>query len=240
MKEKNKKISKYTRRLIPLALAMAIIFLPTAFAEEKKGIWIIGEGKVEVSPDIAILSLGVEVQGKTVEQAQQKASNAMEKIIGVLKSGGIAAKDIQTTRYRIDSITREGKVTGYEATNLVKVKIRDIDRVGEILDRVVSAGRDLVRVKGINFTIDDPTPYKSQAREIAMSEAKAKARELSQLAGVRLGKVIYIQEISPTWYGRWYGPEVLESRIEAPPMPPPIEPGELEITLTLEVGFSIT
>ena len=211
---------------------------------QQEGIWVTGEGKVSVVPDIANLQLGIEAQEASVAAAQSQAAEAMDRVMTSLSSNGVAKKDIQTQYFNISRVTRwddgnQKEVTiGYRVTNTVTAKIRDIEKTGEFIDTVVVAGGDMTRVNGIYFSVDDPTPYKKEARDKAVADAKEKAEQLASQAGVKLGKAIYITEsfyYPPT---PRYGGVMMEAA--APAMAPtPISPGETEITLNVEIAYAI-
>jgi uncharacterized protein YggE len=211
---------------------------------QQEGIWVNGEGKVTAVPDLATLSLGIEAQEATVAEAQAQASEAMDKVMAALKDNGVAEKDIQTQYFNVsqrtqwDEIMGEEVVIGYQVSNMVTAKIRDIDNAGPIIDAVATAGGDLTRINSLNFSIDDPSVYLEKIREEAMADAKDRAEQLARLAGVKLGKPIYISESS-------YVPSPI-SRVSyeggmapAAPAPPPISPGEMEITLNVQITYAI-
>ncbi|MDD4860075.1 MAG: SIMPL domain-containing protein [Dehalococcoidales bacterium] len=249
--------------LVLIALALVSILAVTALAgcagpvaaqgtpstvqisQQPQGIWVSGTGEVAVTPDIAVLRLGIVAQETTVAVAQSKASEAMTKVMKALTDGGIAQKDIQTGSFSINQRTRWDDqkqmetVTGYQVTNMVTVKIRKTDKVGDIIDSVVQAGGDLIRINGINFSVDDPANYYQQAREKAMADAKKKAEQLASLAGVSLGKPTYVAE------GAQMSPVYSSSMGMAIPAPtiitsaPPISAGETKITLNVQVAYSV-
>ena len=214
-------------------------------SQQNTGIMVSGQGEVSVVPDIAMLRLGVEARADTVSQAQAQASEAMDEVMGVLKGKDIAEKDIQTQQFSVYPMTRwneyqhEEEITGYRVTNMVVVRITEIDRCGEIIDAVADAGGDFIRIQGISFDIDDPEPCYQEARAKAMADARGKASQLANLAGVGLGKPIYISE------GAVYWPNVVREFDKAGgiPMPAPetpISPGELKITLNVQVTYAIS
>ena len=213
---------------------------------QQDGIWVSGQGKVPAEPDIAILRLGVEAQATSVAVAKDQVDEAMEGVEAALKQNGVADKDIQTQYFSIRRVTRwdrddEEEVTiGYRVTNTVTAKIRDIDKTGVIIDEVAKAGGDLTRIDDISFTVDDPTDYYREARKLAMAEAKAKAEELADLAGVTLDKPTYISEGNQVPVVQ-RSLAIVEEAIPAPPMDfgASISPGELEITLTVQVIYDI-
>ena len=238
---------------ISLALVLTMVFLSgctkTAtpslggiFSTQQEGIWVTGTGKVSVVPDIATLRLGIEAQEVSVAEAQSKATEAMNRVMDALDDNGVADKDIQTQRFSIQRVTRwdnvkqEEIVIGYRASNIVTAKIRDLDKVGDIIDAVAKAGGDLTRIDGIAFSVDDPSAYHEEAREKAMADAKAKAKQLANLADVTLGKPTYISESIQI-------PSPIYPRVayeEAPiPAAAPISPGEMEISLTIQVAYAI-
>ena len=143
---------------------------------QMEGIWVSGTGEVTVTPDIANLRLGIEAQEASVAEAQTKASEAMAKVMTALTDNQVAEEDIQTQYFRIRERTRwnpeseEEIVVGYEVRNMVVAKVRDIDKIGTIIDSVVEAGGDLIRIDSIGFSVDDPSVYYEEAREKAMAE----------------------------------------------------------------------
>lgn len=210
---------------------------------QQSGIWVSGTGKVAVTPDIAILSLGIEAQADTVAEAQAQAATAMEAVMTALADSGVAEKDIQTRYFSIYQVTRwddfknQQVVIGYRVTNIVTAKIRDVEQAGPVIDAVAAAGGDYTRINNISFSVDDPTPYYEEARQEAMADARVKAGQLANLAGVNLGKPTYISE------GTVYPPVVyrdggmMEEMALAPTTP--ISPGEIELTLTVQVAYAI-
>jgi len=242
---------------ISLALVLAIVGLAgcstgnTAPVEieglsinsQQEGIWVSGQGKVTVTPDIATLRLGIEVQSTSVAEAQTQAMEAMDEVMDALTDSGMAEKDIQTQYFSIRQVTRwdrdkeEEVVTGYRVTNMVTAKIREIDNVGTVIDAVATAGGDFTRIDSIGFSVDDPSAYYEEAREEAMADARAKAEQLAELADARLGKATYISESSQV-------PPVTRGIVEmeevvAPMALTPISPGEMEISLTVQVAYAL-
>ena len=213
-----------------------------ALSSQQQGIWVSGEGKVSAAPDIATLSLGVQSQEATVADAQAKATQAMNAVMAALTANGIDKKDIQTQNFNIspmtkwDPTTQEQVTTGYQVTNTVTVKVRNLDNTGAIIDAVAQAGGDLTRVNSISYSIEDPTSYYAEARTEAVADAQAKAEQLAKLAGVSLGDPIYITESSsaPPIYSRG----VAESAVPAPDTTP-VSPGELDITLDVQITYAI-
>jgi len=216
-----------------------------------EGVWVSGTGEVTVTPDIANLRLGIEAQEASVAEAQTKASEAMAKVMTALTDNQVAEEDIQTQYFRIRERTRwnpeseEEIVVGYEVSNMVVAKVGGIDKIGTIIDSVVKAGGDLIRIDSIGFSVDDPSVYYEEAREKAMADAEARAEHLAELAGVTLGKPTYISEgvQTPVYRDVYYEfPGGMAPPVPAPApvaVPPSISPGELEVSLTVQVAYSI-
>jgi hypothetical protein len=216
-------------------------------SQQPEGIWVSGIGEVSITPDIATLNLGVTAQEISVAQTQSTASEAMTKVMKALTDAGIAQKDIQTGYFSIsqrtswDDMKRTENVTGYQVTNMVTVKIREIAKAGDIIDAVVVAGGDVIRINGINFSVENPAQYYQDARAKAMAAAKNKADELAKLAGLTLGKPTYIVENAE--YTPFYGGYANYSMgVPAPAITvaPPISAGETKVTLTVQVAYSVT
>jgi uncharacterized protein YggE len=219
----------------------------TVPTQPNTGIWVTGTGEVTVTPDIATLQVGVEAHEATEAEAQDNASEAMDNVITALTSSGVMKEDIQTQYFRIrqrtrwDDATEQEIVVGYQVTNRVTAKIRDLEKVGSIIDTVVKAGGDLIRIDDLGFSVDDPSKYYDEAREKATADAKDKAEKLAEQTGVKLGEPTYIAESAhmPLAYeGMIYG--IAEGAIPVPaPAPAPVSPGEVKVTLTVQLAYSI-
>lgn len=212
---------------------------------QQVGIWVSGRGEVTAEPDLAILSAGVEARASTVALARSQAAEAMDLIMQVLSDRGIQRVDIRTSAFSIfpeyifNDRTRRQDLVGYRVNNQVSVKIRDIAGIGPVIDEVAAAGGDLVRIQGVNFTVEDTTVLESQAREKAVQALMAKARQFAQLAGVQLGKPVYLSE------GGGFTPVVNQAFTErafaaaAPQATTPISGGELTVRVSVQGTFAI-
>nr|CAD6410808.1 SIMPL domain-containing protein [Rhizobium sp. Q54] len=191
---------------LPMLLAFSTTTMALAQeppAPRERVIRVSAEGEASIAPDIAIVSFSVVRNSQTAQVAMDQNSQAMNAVMAALKSQGVEAKDIQTSNFSIqpqyrhfqpkeDGTIDPPEVVGYEVTNTLMVKIRDIAKVGTILDRVVKLG---VNQGGqIVFTNDDPEAAFTEARKQAVERAIAKARTLTEAAGIRLGQVIQIDE----------------------------------------------
>jgi uncharacterized protein YggE len=168
----------------------------------------------------------------------------MDKVMASLKNGGVAAKDIQTQSFNIQKISRwddknqQEIVTGYMVTNMVTAKIRDVNKAGTVIDAVAAAGGDLTRIDSISFTIDNPAAFQEQARQKAVADAAAKARQLADAAGVKLGKPIYITESSYV-PNTVYRDAALKAEASSGATTTPVSAGELEVTANVQIAYAI-
>jgi uncharacterized protein YggE len=210
---------------------------------QQEGIWVSGTGKVYAIPDIVQLTLGVEAQAVSVAEAQSKATDAMNKVVQALKDAGIDEKDIQTQYFNITEVTKwndkesEPIIIGYKVTNTIVAKLKDVKKAGEVIDAVVAAGGDYTRINGISFTVEDPNIYYAQAREKAITYAKAKAEQMASLTGAKLGKVTYISEYNYLPSANYYDGRVGAA---APAIDTTsISAGQLEITTTVQIAYAV-
>ena len=218
--------------------------LRVSLNSQQEGIWVSGRGEVSAVPDIATLRLGIEAQETSVAEAQSQAVEAMDSVMAALTDNGVAKRDIQTQYFNIrritrwDSVKEQEVVIGYRVTNMVTAKIREIDKIGAIIDAVALAGGDLTRIDSINFSVEDPSDYYDEARQKAVADAEAKAKQLAAVAGVKLGKPTYISESSymPVPI---YRQDMMEKAAAAPMVETPISPGEMEISLSVQLAYAI-
>jgi hypothetical protein len=205
-------------------------------SNQPTGISVQGQGVVSVKPDVAEVWLGISVKAATLAAAQREASDRMNQVLAKLTSLGIAEKDIKTVRFSIfPEYDRDRSLTGYRVDNIVSVKSKALDKVGELLDGVVEAGAN--RVERVSFTVEDRKPLAAKAREEAMADARAKAEQLARLAGVRLGRPTLVTEsggvVSPPI------PMALSREGGAFTTTTPISPGEMEVRVNVQVTYAI-
>jgi uncharacterized protein YggE len=208
-------------------------------------ITVVGQGTVRVQPDIAQVSIGIETSSATVAEAVQDNETQMTAILAALKAAGIADKDIQTMNYSIylDSSSEpvpavgtsgEGTAPVYRVSNMVQVTIRDLEKVGDVLDAVIEAGAN--NIWGVSFSVDDPTAAQADARAKAVEDALARAQALAELNGVTLGPVMAINEVVG---GNVY-PAAVQMEAARGAGGGSISPGELEISYQVQVSYFIT
>ena len=225
---------------------------PAAYGDSSAGIWVSGQGTISVAPDLALLDFGVETRAPNVSEANSQASIAMDAVIEALKARGVKDEDIQTSRFsiypRYDYIEEEKDgvrssrevLVGYRVRNSGTVKLRDLDSVGEVIDEVVTAGGDNVRISDISFTLEDPKPKMAELREMAVADAKAKAEHLAELSEVSVGRLIYISEGAAGPSVRGFAESLdFAYALPAAARAPSISGGEVTLSLSVQAGFAI-
>jgi len=199
------------------------------------------EGKVYSKPDIALVSLSVVTKGKTVKAVTQDGNSEMNEVIEAVKELGVEAEDITSTEYSLypEYYYPENlppKLTGYQLTQQIQVKIRELDIVEDVLDAGVAAGAN--QIGQLSFDIDDPTQIKKEAREEAFTAAKEKAEEMADAAGVKLGRVVTFSE-SEGYESPIFANYMMEAKVMADTATASIEPGSKELNLTVSVTYEI-
>ncbi|MFZ2996003.1 SIMPL domain-containing protein [Sphingobium sp.] len=200
---------------------------------------------VEATPNIATVGTGVQSRAPTAQQAMQDNAAKTEKLIAALAKAGIAKKDIQTSGINLnaqyDYNQQPGEPTGprflgYEASNQLSVKLRDIKRVGQLLDAMVAAGA--TNVNGPSFAVDDPTAMIAQARGQAIRSARTQADYYAQAAGFRTARLLSIAESNSG--GQPPMPMLQSARFKADAAPTtPVEPGQVSASVTLTVQYAL-
>jgi uncharacterized protein YggE len=199
------------------------------------------EGKVNAKPDIAIVNLSVVTEGKTVKAVTQDGNIRMSAVIDAVKKLGIDPKDITSTQYNLYPQyfypdNRKPELSGYNLNQEVRVKVRDLTKVEDVLDSGIAAGAN--QVGQLSFDIDDPSAIKKEAREKAFTTAKEKAMEMTKAAGVSLGRVVTFSE------GDSYQPPVypnyaMDSMVKSESAGASIEPGSTDININVTVTYEI-
>ena len=223
-------------RIAVIGLAL-VTTAPLAQADDeapRRSITVSASGTVSVEPDQARITSGVTADGASAREALTNNTAAMQKVIAGLKESGIDAKDIQTASFRVEPrYTRpiEGqaaKIDGYSVTNEVQVLVRDLDKLGDILDRLVTAGAN--QTAGLNFEVSKAETLLDEARQQAVANALRRAKLYAAAAGAEVGEVLSIVEGG----GEPPRPMVMARAMKAQAVP--IERG----TETLEANVTIT
>lgn len=195
-----------------------------------------GVGKATGIPDTAQLSLGVTQQASTVDSAQKQTNSAINIIIGDLKKLGIAENNIKTTNYSVnpnyDFARGDQNITGYTVTQTLEVKVTPIDTVNQAIDVSTKNGANLV--SGINFIFDDKTKkeLEDKARNEAVKMAKEKAENLAKATGIKLGKIIDVQESTG------FEPPVMMQTLDSTKAEEAqLQPGENSVTINITLSY---
>jgi hypothetical protein len=203
------------------------------------GITVTGTGEVTGTPDTVEVSLGVAVLAVNVQDATTTAAQKADALISALTNGGVDREDITTTDYSIypeyDYSSNTERLVGYRVSNTVRVKIRNVDDTGSLIDAATAAGGNDVRVNGLQFSIDDDAEMVEAARAAAWNDALAKATQLAELSGQELGVAISINEtVSSTPPPVYFELAAADAAAETP-----IEPGTSAVTISLSVNFTL-
>ncbi len=209
-----------------------------------------GEGRAITVPDVAQFTFSVISQGgKDVAKTQMDNTKKVNDIIAFLKENKIDDKDIKTQGYNVDpqyqyyecrgGVCPPPTIVGYNVTQTVLVKIRDFEKIGDMLSGVVAKGAN--SVSQLSFVIDDPTKVKSLAREEAIKKAKSKAEEMADAAGFGIGKLIAIDEggyYQPLYNSKAAMDYGIGGGAESAPAPA-VEPGSEEVIVNITLRYEI-
>lgn len=207
-------------------------------------ITVVGEGLVKIEPDIARVSIGVETVDTSVRVATDQSSATVTRVMAALKEAGVAEKDMQTSGFSIWAERDYGpervseEETRYRVNNMLNIVIRDLDQVGTVIDAAIEAGANAIH--GVSFSIAEPGALEAEARAKAIENARAKAAELATLNDVEVGQVISVSEVVGSGGGYLNSNfAYLESAKVGLGGGAPISPGELELSMRLQVVYAI-
>jgi len=208
--------------------------------ETKNTITVSNTGEIYAKPDLGITSFSVKTEKKTVAQAMTENTEKMNKVIDSMKDLGIEEKDLKTTTFNIYPRynyleTGIRILAGYEITQSLQVKIRDLDKIGQIIQDATDAGAN--QIGNLSFVIDNEDEFKKQAREEAINKAKAKAKELADQLGVNLVRIVDFYESgqTPVFYDNY----AMKEAIGAGGGTPQIETGENKIEISVSITYEI-
>lgn len=203
-------------------------------------ITLMGRGAIEKAPDMAMINVGVQVEAKTAADAMAQQASQMNGVFAAVKASGIAERDMQTGSMSLNPVyeypnNARPRLTGYQASNAITIKVRKLDTLGKTLDAVVKGGGNTIN--GISFSVDQPEKFQNEARVEAIRDAAAKAELYAQAVGYKVKRIVTISE-------QEYYPQ--------PPMPvmmrmqdmaaeaTPIAAGEVSLVQTVNVVFELT
>ena len=237
--------------LAPLARARALPAMAQAqavqapIAATSALLTLTAEGKTARTPDLAVFNAGVTSQGRTAGEALSANSAAMNRVVTTLKQTGIADKDIQTSQISLNPIygqpvtqpngmvIQEPRIVGYQATNTVSIRSRDIKNFGKVLDALVASGAN--QISGPSFQLADPSSANDEARVSAIKTARARAELYARASGLRVVRIVSISES-----GGYAPPQPMYSRaMKAESDSTPISAGEVEAAVSVVVQFEL-
>ncbi|NPD17342.1 SIMPL domain-containing protein [Xinfangfangia sp. D13-10-4-6] len=222
--------------LSALVLGAALMAATPSLADRANTISVNGEASISRAPDMATISVGVTTTGKTAAEALTQNSAEMQKVIDRLKASGVGDAQMQTSGLSVNpnwsnsNYSSTSEVEGFTAMNSLRVGIRDLDKLGELLDAVVADGANTLN--GVNFGLIDPRPVLDEARKEAIVDARAKAELMAAAAGVKLGDLVSISEVGG--YGGGPSPAF---RMDAASVP--VQRGEVDYQATVSMTWEI-
>lgn len=210
-----------------------------AGAAEPRQVTVIGSGKVQGTPDTLTADVAMEFVAPDVTGALNQSSQRQQAVIDALVGAGIDRKDISTTQVSVQpqfapDSSGNGAITGYRASNAIKVKMRDITAASQNLALIAGTGGDATRINSVGYSIEDDSQLVRDARAGAFDDAKKRAEQYAELSGLDLGKVLSISE---------------QSGSSAPPPTPmprmsmeavPLEPGQQTVNFSVTVVWELT
>jgi uncharacterized protein len=236
-------------RLTSIAFLAALAAISPAQALERlidisndRWVEVTGEGTISAAPDFAEVTLGVTSTGKKAGDAVAANAQAANALSALIKSEGVAPADIQTSTVSVSPMFSQPlpnqqtapTVTGYSVSNNVSVRIRDIPRLGALLDKAVTAGAN--SIYGIGFGHNDLSALLDKARPLAVADARRKAEIYAAAGGGRIGRLMVLTEEG----GGRQPPMAFSRAYAAAPPPTPIEAGEDKLTVTVNARFELT
>lgn len=240
--------NKFFQFLIFVLMIVIIFYFATMINEKSQAdnnvITVTGEGEIYAKPDVGVIDISVKTENKDVSKASDENNLKMNDIIDMIKSQEVEEKDIKTSGYNINPIyqwedkTGKRSLTGYEVTQSINVKIRDLSKVGNIISQATEKGAN--SVGNLYFIIDNDDQLKADAKKLAIEDAKKKAKELERTLGVRMVRIVNFSDntYNPTYSSYDYGYSgaiKLESSVAAPT----ISTGQNKITSTVVITYAI-
>jgi len=226
--------------LVALSSVTAMAQMPDRPGTPPPTITVAGTGESHGKPDFAQIQVGVVTEALTAAEALRKNNEAMSQLIVMIRKRGIEDRDLQTVqfnvspRYKYDKTQQEPpKIAGYQVTNEVHVKVRNLTALGAFLDETVSLGANQVR--GISFGVAEPAQLMDEARRKAIADAQRRARVYAEAAGLKIGKPIRIDEQA----GGRPGPYPMARMEAAAASAVPVAPGEQTFSVTVTVSYAI-
>lgn len=229
--------------ITPFRIVLAALLLAGAAAAQEAvaepGVVVRGSGIAYGEPDRAVLELGVQTRDPDVRRALAEADDTMRRVRRALRAAGVAEEDFRTTTFQLwreEEFDRDGAPRGaaYRVTHLVEATVREVEGVGEVIAGAVEAGAN--QIGGVRFALAHPAELERRARTQAMEDARAKAEQLAEAAGARLGDALTIQET-----GGGGDPPMPLAMMEARAAgPSPVSAGQLAVRVEVTVRYALS
>jgi hypothetical protein len=240
--------NKFFQLLVFVLMIMVIAYLGASINQknetsENQVITVSGTGEVYATPDVGLIDISVRTEAKDVATATNDNTVKMNEILSFIKSSSVEEKDIKTTSFNINPVyaweekTNRRNLTGYEVYQTINVKIRDLTKVGSIISGATEKGAN--DVSSLSFIVDDDEKVKEEAKNLAIKDAQAKAKNLEKALGVKMVKIINFSENS---YNPIYVSYDSSYKMEATAMggvAPTIQTGQNKITSTVTITYVI-
>ena len=200
-------------------------------------------GEVDVAPDMATINLGVQTEAPTAQGAMQANAQQMSRVMAALNRAGIAARDIQTSNLNLNAQydyveNQPPRLRGYQASNQVTVKVRDLARLGAAVDATVNAGAN--QINSISFGLNDRSQAENQARQAAVRDLQAKAALYAQATGYRVGRLVTLSEGTTYSAPQPPMPYMTMARAESMKDSTPVSGGELTVRVDISGLYELT
>ncbi len=208
----------------------------------QQGILVTGTGTATAEPDLAIINLGVQVLSESAEGALKEANTSLAAMLAVFTEYGIEDKDTQTRYFNISTQYNykddgERVIIGYQVSNELNAKVRNLDNIGDLITALVAAGGNPVQINGINFAIENSDALQKEALAAAVEAAKAQAEQMAELSGVSVGKLMQISQTrSAVPVARAnFAPAMAFDQAGSTP----VQSGSLDVTVNIQALFAI-
>jgi uncharacterized protein YggE len=217
---------------------------------------VVGEGEVQVKPDLGMFSFSVLAEGKDAVEAQKLSAEKINAIIAAMKEGGVEEKDIKTTNYNLapkyayEEVAcawgtycppSNPKIIGYEVSQMVEIKVRDLAKAGDLISKAGEKGA--TNMSNLQFTVDDEQVSKAEAREKAIADAKEKAKKLADDLGVRLVKMTSFYEQDGGYYPmpmyEGYGGDMMAKSASFDSISPQMPIGENTVKVIVNMTYEV-
>lgn len=197
-------------------------------------ITVVGHGEASGSPDVFQATVGVSVRSRRIAGVMAEVKAKARAVIDAVLDSGVATEDVRTAWMSVHPQFDGNRITGYAADNSVRITVRDLSKVSDVLDKAVTAGGEAAQLSGVSFDLQDSTELSTQARERAFADAKARAEQYAALAGATLGKVLRVDETGGASQPR------AEFAMLRAAGGPPVEAGQQTVSAAITVVWELS